>query len=178
MNILEIQIVLEQGKSTTDEALRIFDGLETIELEFMFGRWQGSGLHTNHRMDGLLEIIGWYGKEFIDGENVHPLLFSDGNKIFKVDPNPMITNLGLHFPIPQNNGIKPLYRTLSKMLKTEDSKARIRMTKYRDRFSATMIYDYLPIQDIFRKVDKNTVLGLMDWKGMPQPFFFVLKRDI
>ncbi len=178
MNTLEIQTILQQGKTTTDEALRLFDGLDTVELEFMFGRWQGSGLHTNHQMDGLLEMIGWYGKEFVDADNVHPLLFSDGNKIFKVDPNPVITNIGLQLPIPQNEAIKPLYSTMSKMLKTEESKARIRLMKCRDCISATMIYDYLPILDTFRKVDENTVLGLMDWKGMPQPFFFLLKRDL
>ncbi|MEO0646901.1 MAG: DUF4334 domain-containing protein, partial [Cyanobacteria bacterium J06650_10] len=27
-----------------------------------------------------------------------------------------------------------------------------------------------------RKVDENTLLGLMDFKGMEQPFFFVLHR--
>ena len=38
-------------------------------------------------------------------------------------------------------------------------------------------YDNLPINDVFRKVDDNTVLGIMDLKGMKQPFFFVLRRD-
>ena len=64
------------------------------------------------------------------------------------------------------------------MLKTEKSQARIRMIEYREKVSATMIYDNLPINDIFRKIDDNTVLGLMDFKGMPEPFFFVLNRDM
>lgn len=64
------------------------------------------------------------------------------------------------------------------MLKTEKSQARIRMMEYREKVSTTMIYDNLPINDIFRKIDDNTVLGLMDFKGMPQPFFFVLNRDM
>ncbi|MEL6382734.1 MAG: DUF4334 domain-containing protein, partial [Cyanobacteria bacterium J06626_18] len=42
--------------------------------------------------------------------------------------------------------------------------------------SATMVYDYLPINDTFRKIDDNTVLGIMDLKNSPQPFFFTLKR--
>ena len=50
----------------------------------MFGRWRGRGLHTNHPLDGLLETFGWYGKEFVDAETVHPLLFLDGkNSIVK-----------------------------------------------------------------------------------------------
>ena len=176
MNTLDIQTVIQQGKTTTEEALRLFDDLDTVGLDFMFGRWQGSGFDTNHPIDGLLETIGWYGKEFVDADNVHPLLFADGNEIFKVDPNPVITNLGLKFPLPQNESMKPVYSSMSKLLKTEDSKARIRMMEYRHRVSATMIYDYLPIHDVFKKVDENRVLGLMDWKGMSQPFFFLLDR--
>ena len=177
MNTLEIQTVLQRKKATTDGALKLFDELDTVGLDFMMGRWKGSGFDTNHPLDGLLETIGWYGKEFIDSNNVHPLLFSNGNEIFKVDPNPVITNLGLKFPLPQNETIKPIYSNMSKLLKTEESKARVRMMEYRHRVSATMIYDYLPIHDVFRKIDENTVLGLMDWKGIEKPFFFVLSRD-
>jgi hypothetical protein len=86
-------------------------------------------------------------------------------------------NLGLSLPIPKNEGLKPLYSAMNKLLKTEESKARIRMMEYRGKVSATMIYDYLPINDMFRKVDNNTVLGLMDYKSVPQPFFFTLKRE-
>lgn len=74
--------------------------------------------------------------------------------------------------------MKPIFTLMNLMLKTEKSQARIRMMEYREKVSTTMIYDNLPINDIFRKIDDNTVLGLMDFKGMPQPFFFVLNRDM
>ena len=51
------------------------------------------------------------------------------------------------------------------------------MTEYRGVVSATMIYDSLPINDIFRKVDDDTVLGVMDLRFTPQPFFFILRRE-
>jgi Domain of unknown function (DUF4334)/GXWXG protein len=181
-NTLETaQTVIQQGKTTTDEALTIFDELEPVNLDFMMGRWKGSGLHTNHPMDGLLEAANWYGKEFIDSECVHPLLFLDNdNKIFKFAPNPTAINLVTSLPVlkEQNQITKSLFSLVSMMFKTEESQARLRMMEYRQKISATMIYDNLPINDIFRKVDDNTVLGLMDFKGKPQPFFFVLKRDI
>ena len=170
------EAILRQGKTNTETALQLFDELEPVNLEFMFGRWKGRGFDTGHRMDGLLETMNWYGKEFISAEDVHPLLFSDGNDIFKVDPNPTLTNLGLNISIPKNDSLKSVYSAMSKLLKTEDSKARLRMMEYRGKVSATMIYDYLPINDVFRRVDDNTVLGLMDFKGMPQPFFFILNR--
>lgn len=177
MDTLEkFQTILRQGETTTDEALKLFDELDAADLAFVMGRWKGSGFNTQHRMNGLLETIGWYGKEFISPDCVHPLLFSDGSKIFKVDPNPIAVKLGLNLSLPQNKALKPLYSAMSKLLKIEESKARVRMMEYRGKLSATMIYDYLPINDVFRKVDENTLLGLMDFKGIEQPFFFVLNR--
>ncbi|MCC5655329.1 GXWXG domain-containing protein [Nostoc sp. XA013] len=93
------QLILKTGKTTAEKALELFDTLEPVDLSFMYGRWQGSGLHTNHPMDGLLEISNWYGKEFIDSENVHPLLFLDGQgKIFQIAPNPTLMNWVLKLP--------------------------------------------------------------------------------
>ena len=174
--IASFQTIVQQGKTTTEEALQLFDELDPVDIEFMFGRWKGSGFYTDHQMDGLLETFNWYGKEFVSAEQVHPLLFSDGNNIFKVSPNPTLSKLSLKISIPKNESLKPFYSAMSKMLKTESSKARLRQMEYRGKVSATMIYDYLPINDVFRKIDENTLLGLMDFKGMPQPFFFVLKR--
>jgi len=179
MNTLEqFQSLLKEGDTTTDNALTLFDELEGVDLDFMMGRWKGSGFKTHHRMDGLLETIGWYGKEFISPDCVHPLLFSDGNNLYKVDPNPTVFNLGFSLDLPQKESLKPLYIAMSKLLKTEESKARVRMMEYRGKLSATMVYDYLPINDVFRKVDDETLLGLMDFKGMEQPFFFILNRNV
>jgi hypothetical protein len=70
-----------------------------------------------------------------------------------------------------------LFRAFGVLLRTEQPKARLRMTEYRGVVSATMIYDSLPINDIFRKVNDDTVLGVMDLRFIPQPFFFVLRRE-
>ena len=37
--------------------------------------------------------------------------------------------------------------------------------------TATTIYDSLPIQDIFRAVDDDTLLGVMDLRGMTRRSF-------
>lgn len=171
------QSILETSQTTTEKALEFFDSLEPVNLEFIFGLWQGSGLHTSHQMDGLLEISNWYGKEFIDSENVHPLLMlNNQGQVFKIAPHPTALKWVLKFPIPKNDFWKPWLMLINSLLKTEKSQARLRMMEYRGKFSATMIYDYLPINDSFRKIDNNTLLGLMDYKESPQPFFFILKR--
>ncbi|MEO1068581.1 MAG: DUF4334 domain-containing protein, partial [Cyanobacteria bacterium J06638_6] len=68
-------------------------------------------------------------------------------------------------------------RFIISLAKTEASQARLRMVEHCGKVSATMIYDNLPINDSFRKVDDSTVMGLMDFKLVPQPFFFMLRRD-
>ena len=40
-----------------------------------------------------------------------------------------------------------------------------------------MCYDALPIHDVFRKIDAETVLGAMDIGEMPEPLIFVLRRE-
>ena len=174
----KFQAILQRSPIATTEALLFFDELATVDLEFMLGKWKGSGLYTNHPMDGWLEIAGWYGKEFIDRDRVHPLLFSSKDeRVTKIAPVLPGLELALRFPQLKNKALKPIFDLIIPILKTEESQARIRMLEYRGKISATMIYDRLPINDIFRKIDDHTLLGLMDYKGMSQPFFFVLHRD-
>ncbi len=174
----KIAEVLQQEGTTTEEALALFDQLEPVDIDFMLGRWQGSGFHTGHPMDGLLETANWYGKEFVSPECVHPLLFIDGKEeTFKVSPSPEMMKMALRLPIPKSEAATPVYTLFSSLLKTERSQARLRMMEHRGKISATMIYDHLPIHDVFRKVDENTLLGLMDYKAAAQPFFFVLRKE-
>lgn len=163
---------------TTADALNLFDGLPTVELSFMVGRWQGAELETNHPIEGLLEAISWYGKEFIEPDHVHPLLCSDlKGGTFSIKPIPFMMNLSVRFSIFRHPALKPLNRVVLFLLKTSHSQARMRMLQYRGKVSATMIYDGLPIYDTFRQLDEQTLLGLMDFKGVEQPYFFVLRRE-
>lgn len=174
------QVLQTQTIIATEEGLQLFDALDPVDLEFMWGRWQGMGLPSNHPMDGLLEAANWYGKEFVDAEQVHPLLFSMPNgEVIRVAPNPNAMKFTLSLPLPKkmdNPLLTGFLTTITAVLKTEKSQARLRMMDYRGTVSATMIYDHLPINDSFRKIDENRVLGVMDYKHIEQPFFFVLTR--
>ncbi|MGF1490192.1 MAG: DUF4334 domain-containing protein [Prochloraceae cyanobacterium] len=171
------QSILNDKKTTTEKALELFDNLEPVNLDFMWGRWKGEGINTDHPMDGFLENSNWYGKEFVNADNVHPLLFSNSQgNIFKVAPNPTAMQQILKLPILKNKSLKPLLILTNSLLKTKTSQARLRMMEYRGKVSATMIYDYLPINDSFRKIDENNVFGIMDYKNIQQPFFFILRR--
>lgn len=168
----------ETQGTTTAEALAFFDTLAGVTLDACVGRWRGSGLPTGHPLDGLLEALGWYGKEFVDPETVHPLLFQEhGGQAFALDPGLIPVQQILRHPrLMRSHASRTGFAAARHLLRTTKPKARLRRMEYRGVVSATMIYDALPILDIFREVDQATLLGLMDLRGMPQPFFFILRR--
>ena len=169
--------IIGRGRASTSEALALFDALDPVDLNFMTGDWQGSGIHTGHPMDGLLETYAWHGKTFVSPDEVHPLIFEDGRgRLFAVNAALMPMGLALRMPALKWKIMRPVFRLGKFLLGTKKSGARLRMLEHRGKFSATMIYDAQPINDVFRRLDENTVLGLMDLKGCPQPFFFLLRR--
>jgi hypothetical protein len=54
--------------------------------------------------------------------------------------------------------------------------ATLRRVEYRGVVTATMVYDRHPIFDHFRRVGRDTVLGVMDRKGEEHPLVFFLSR--
>jgi Domain of unknown function (DUF4334)/GXWXG protein len=175
---LEQLRTLENGAST-DEALAFFDALPPITVTEMFGSWRGSGLQTGHPLDGLLELFGWHGKRFEGPEGVHPLVFDGPNgSVFSITPSLIPLGFAVRHPKAVRHPIvSGLCRLFRFALRTKKPCARLRMTEYRGVVSATMIYDTQPINDVFRKVDDNTLLGAMDFRLIRQPFFFVLRRE-
>ncbi len=177
MNVNEL---IGMGSATTEQALALFDALEPVPVDFMLGSWKGEGFETDHPMDGLLEAYNWYGKRFESTEAVHPLVFSRlGGGFASLNPAFMGLSLGLgdRVSMLKTEAVGRMFQLFVPLMATTKSRARLRMTEYRGKSSATMIYDQLPINDVFRKVDDNTVFGVMDLKGMAKPFFFILRRE-
>ncbi|HAA11688.1 MAG TPA: hypothetical protein DCE41_08315 [Cytophagales bacterium] len=172
---MEIETLLKERKATPEEALAIFDQLEPATLEYMQGQWKGFELITGHAIEGLLEPSGWYGKLFKNPEEVHPLLMYSANRKRLFPINPLL--IPLHIKLPRNRLLKILMVPVGPLLKTKKPKARMRMIEYRGKVTGTMVYDQKAINDHFARIDENTMLGAMDLKGMPVPYFFVLERD-
>jgi Domain of unknown function (DUF4334)/GXWXG protein len=173
--------VLATVPTTTDEALNVFDDAPAVVPEFMFGTWHGAELPTAHPLDGLLSASGWWGKQFVDADTVHPLLFpkDGGNALWALNPVLAFGGLGpvTKVPIAKNISFVRLIAALRPVLQTKAPKARLRTTRYRGTDTATMIYDQLPINDVFRKLSDDAVIGAMDMRGSCEPYFFVLQRD-
>lgn len=161
-----------------EQALAFFDGLPPVRAEALTGRWRGRELATGHPWDGLLAASGWYGKQFDGLDAVHPLVFRDGSgQLFPVDPRRV--PLGLTGRV--NEAVLRRARTLlglaKPVLRSTRYGARLRNLEHRGVVTAAMIYDDLPIIDVFRQVAADTMLGLMDYREEPAPYFFVLSRD-
>ncbi|TCK22599.1 DUF4334 domain-containing protein [Pseudonocardia endophytica] len=169
---------LEYG-ATIDEALEFFDALPAVTVPQMLGNWSGGEVPTGNPMDGLLGRFGWHGKRFDSPEDVHPLVMvRDGGGRFSLNPALVPLPTLLRYPAALRNAtLARIARTAGPLLATTAPTARLRMTEYRGVVSATMCYDALPIHDVFRLVDDDTVLGLMDLRGLEQPFVFVLRRE-
>ena len=168
----------EAEGATTEQALARFDALAGVTLADCIGRWRGTGLPSGHALDGVLEAAGWYGKDFVDSETVHPLLCQgrDGG-VAALDPVPFLIRTVLRHPgLMRLPGSRAAFAAARPLLRTTAPKARLRRVEHRGVLTAAMIYDGLPIIDLFRAVDRDTLLGLMDLRDMPRPFFFVLRR--
>ena len=167
--------------TSTHDALAVFDAADSVEPEAMIGTWHGDELPTDHPMDGLLAASGWWGKQFVDTETVHPLLFPTGDRRALWALNPLLAFGGLgvadKLPMLKSRPMSGPITAMRPVLQTRSPKARLRTTRYRGVDTATMLYDQLPINDVFRRLSDDAVIGAMDLRASAKPYFFVLHRD-
>lgn len=170
--------LIDGQPATTDEALAVFDALPPAPLDALWGDWSGGECHTGHPSEGLLNLYGWKGKTFVDAETVHPLVFHTGTgKTRNLEPRLLFPGLNLPGWIARSRAMAVLFRLARPLLRTRKPRARLRMVEHRGVVTATMAYDHLPIHDVFRQVNADTLLGCMDLRGDAQPYFFYLRRD-
>lgn len=170
---------LRRQPAPLPEVLEFFDSLPAVAVEEMDGAWAGGELATGNPMDGMLGLMGWHGKRFDGPDGAHPLVMDDGHGgRFQVDPKflPM-GSVGALLPIVRRPLAAAATRRAMGAMRTSKPRARLREVAYRGVPTATMIYDALPINDHFRRVDADTLLGVMDLRGLPAPYVFYLRRE-
>ncbi len=186
----ELQSVISSGGFSQDAAFSFFSSLQTADEKSMIGTWRGRECPSGHELDGLLTAAPWHGKRFDSSEKVHPLVMDDQNGVlYTIDPrrvfglldNKLIYKMILSISKNALGGVTDphKYDALMKLFRTKKYCARLRMLDYKGIITAAMIYDELPIIDIFKKLDDNHVMGLMDIKGKlgENGYFFLLERE-
>lgn len=169
---------LRARRCTAEQALALFDSLPAVPVaEITTGRWRGDELDTGHPFAGVLVASGWYGKQFDGPDTVHPLLFAVDGDVFPVDPRRVPLGLAGRIPMAGVRASKKALGYLRFAFQTQRPTARLRNVEYRGVVSAAMIYDQLPIIDHFRRVDEQTLLGVMDMRGLAEPYVFILRQD-
>jgi GXWXG protein/uncharacterized protein DUF4334 len=108
--------------------------LTPATVEFMIGDWHGGGFDTGHRLINSLEAARWFGKTFTSAADVKPLICLD------------------------EDGNKFSNVELGK------GEATLWVEEFRGERVATMVYDGQPLHDHFKKVDDDTVMGIMNGK--------------
>lgn len=127
--------------------------LQPTTVDFMIGEWKGGEFQTGHRANGFMNRLNWFGKTFVSPSDAKPLVCLDA------DGNRFSNTEAM-------NGEASLWAE-----------------EFRGEVVATMVYDGKPVHDHFKKVDENTVIGIMNGKGAldtssgtPRFLYFYLQR--
>ncbi|KAL4950103.1 hypothetical protein BDW69DRAFT_187690 [Aspergillus filifer] len=131
-------------------ATQLFNSLPPVPASSLLGSWTGTCALTNHPGTEALADVRWIGKDFHSFEDVDPIIVSP--------------------PDAGGSG--------KRVVNSFMGKARVWEIKYNGVVSAAMIYNDKPIIDYFRRVDKRTVMGVMDSLGdaADHGLFFILER--
>jgi hypothetical protein len=160
---------------TPAEAEALFAGLPPVPLAMLTGLWRGRAVATGHPVDELLRASAWFGKDFESAEAVHPLVHDGAFGRYRLNPGLVPLRLARRLGLARLPGAAAAFRLIGPLLATRRPRARLRMVEDGGTPTAAMIYDQLPVIDVFRRVDADTVMGRMDERGQP-PAFFLLTR--
>jgi hypothetical protein len=109
--------------------------LAPLTVDELLGEWKGGAFDTGHPVSRLLASANWFGKTMTSATDVLPIVCLD------------------------ENGEKFNNEKLSK------GEASLWMEEFRGDLTATMVYDGQAIHDHFKKVDDDTVMGIMNGKA-------------
>lgn len=170
---------LRTGVPDAAAVLAFSDELPPVGLAELTGRWRGSELPSGSPLDGLLSAYGWYGKAVVDPETVHPLLWRRrGRPPRPISPDLLpVALLRDHVRVLRTPLARGAFAVLRPLLHTDAPRARARLVEHRGVLTAALLYDRLPVVDVFRRVTADTLLGTMDLRGLDAPFFFTLTRE-
>jgi hypothetical protein len=127
--------------------------LATVTVDEVRGAWRGGDFATGHVASTILEKVRWHGKRFDGPLEAVPLVCRDEN--------------GELYSNQEAGG---------------GGEASLWPVGFRGEVTATMVYDKMPVFDHFKKVDDDTLMGIMNGKlasafGIADLYYFWLERE-
>ncbi|MBW6425205.1 DUF4334 domain-containing protein [Rhizobium sp. XQZ8] len=155
-----------------------FQTLEPVRAQEMIGLWQGAGMPSGHPLDGVLENLGWFGKQFHADMRADALLFQGRpGRLVAIDPALIPLRLALRFSAFGRTFIaRNWFSYLRRALRAQGTTASLHGGDKSQFQTAVMAYDRLPIADHFRWTGEDEVAGMMVVEGDRRRYFFGLKR--
>jgi len=165
-------------KMTSEQALEFYDSLEPITFEELLevGEWHGAEIETEHIMDGVLEAVKWHGKRFEPNRGIHPLLYKGiTGKIHSVDAGKIPFQHLVKLP---RWLIRIAFVFVAPLIHTKKPCTQFWDVEYRGKRTGAMVWDGLPIVEVFARINENEVLGVTvsKWFDPGPPYFFTLTK--
>ncbi|HVK29859.1 MAG TPA: DUF4334 domain-containing protein [Nocardioides sp.] len=140
-------------RADTADLDALWADLATVGVEEILGPWRGGDFATGHVASAVLEKVRWHGKRFDGPLAAVPLLCRDES--------------GELYSNKDAGG---------------GGEASLWEVGFRGEVTATMVYDRMPVLDHFKKVDDDTLMGIMNGKleaafGVKDLYYFWLERD-
>lgn len=140
------------GLIDPDELDAVWADLEVVEASAILGSWRGFAFPTGHPVERVLAKSRWHGKRFTTPADATPL-------VCRADDG------SLYSDTTAGRGEASLWHV-----------------EFRGEVTATMVYDGMPILDHFKRVDDNTLMGIMNGKpdvvlANGRHFYFGLERE-
>ncbi|MGM7698899.1 alcohol dehydrogenase catalytic domain-containing protein [Microbacterium sp. A84] len=123
--------LLRDGRVPAADLPTLWRSLPAVRPEELRGLWQGIGLSPQHRTHRMLTRSGWFGKLFRSDDDVVPLVCEGFDGVLTADV--ALARGGAMLRTVEHEGIR----------------------------TAAMVYDGMPIIDLFTRLGPDAVLGVM-----------------
>ncbi|MYW62943.1 DUF4334 domain-containing protein [Streptomyces sp. SID8379] len=141
-----------RGTHDPNELDALWAELEVVDASSILGSWRGFAFLTGHPIEKVLAASRWHGKRFDALDDAQPL-------ICRAEDG------SLYSDTTSGRGGAGLWNV-----------------EFRGEVTATMVYDGMPVLDHFKRVDENTLMGVMNGKpgvvlAEGRHFYFGLERE-
>jgi hypothetical protein len=141
------------GRLDPDQLDALWADLDVVDAASILGSWRGFAFPTGHPIERQLTASRWHGKRFAALDDAQPLICRAGDG-------------SLYSDSTAGRGEASLWQV-----------------EFRGEVTATMVYDGMPVFDHFKRVDDNTLMGVMNGKptvvlANGRHFYFGLEREL